>query len=204
MKKLLLSIVSMLAVASMNAQNVKMYIEVGSSNDLKNIPVTLYMDNDVAITAFQASFALPEGLTKDNFTSFTYGDRATSTHQSDKKEIFTASKPNDLLVSGVSSTFQAFKDNTGALGSFSFDGSSLAEGTYSVKMYTATAFPDANTRYNQEDMDATFTIANGAVSGIDNITVINKTNGIYNIAGQQMNGLQKGINIVDGQKVFVK
>jgi hypothetical protein len=27
---------------------------------------------------------------------------------------------------------------------------------------------------------------------------------IFNIAGQQMNGLQKGINIVDGKKVYVK
>jgi hypothetical protein len=27
---------------------------------------------------------------------------------------------------------------------------------------------------------------------------------IFNVAGQQMNGLQKGLNIVDGKKVYIK
>ena len=32
----------------------------------------------------------------------------------------------------------------------------------------------------------------------------NAVKAIFNLAGQQMNGLQKGLNIVDGKKVFVK
>jgi myo-inositol-hexaphosphate 3-phosphohydrolase len=32
----------------------------------------------------------------------------------------------------------------------------------------------------------------------------NAVKAVFNLAGQQMNGLQKGLNIVDGKKVFVK
>ena len=69
MKKILLTLVTMLAAVGMNAQegNVKMYIEVESTSDLKNIPVNLYIDNDVELVGYQASFALPEGLGKSNF-----------------------------------------------------------------------------------------------------------------------------------------
>lgn len=46
----------------------------------------------------------------------------------------------------------------------------------------------------------------------DIVTVINKleaakaavNGGIYNLQGQQLNSLQRGINIVDGEKILVK
>ena len=49
MKKLLLSILALVAVSAVQAQNVNMYIEVEPTTDLKNIPVTLYLTNDVEI-----------------------------------------------------------------------------------------------------------------------------------------------------------
>ena len=39
---------------------------------------------------------------------------------------------------------------------------------------------------------------------IEQKNVALKPQGIYNIAGQRLNSLQKGINIVNGKKVFVK
>jgi predicted peptidase len=86
-------------------------------------------------------------------------------------------------------------------------------------MYDACVFPDANSRidaagkhtpdqsadYKAFEYEYQIIIKDGTLtSGINNITVASKANGIYNIAGQQMNGLQKGINIVDGKKVFIK
>ena len=94
-----------------------------------------------------------------------------------------------------------------------------SDGTYTVKMYDACVFPDANSRidaagqhtpdqsadYKPFEFECTFTVANGTISsGINNISISSKVGGIYNIAGQQMNGLQKGINIVGGQKILVK
>ena len=212
MKRLLLSIVTMLAVVSMNAQN-KLYIEVGSSTTAAKIPVSIFMTNEVAMAGLQASYELPEGLTKDNFIfdddEEQYvelnRDRCAKAFVNAKVEMFAASKPNDLLISLTAGTSGKTIDaGEGLIGTFYIDASSLGDGTYSVKQYTASVFPDANTRYDMDDMTSSFTISNGAVSGINNITVSGKTNGIYNIAGQQMNGLQKGINIVDGAKVYVK
>ena len=226
MKKLLLSIVAMLAFASMQAQNVNMYILVGNTTDIKNIPVTLYVDNDVEITGLQATFAIPDVLTKTSYvfdedeeTYFSISGRATKNHKKNSKELFKSSKPNDLSISIVSDNGSMIKDNSGEMGTFWFDGSSLADGTYSVKMYDACVFPDANSRidaagqhtpeqsadYKPFEFVCTFTLANGAVTcNIVNLSTNNKVGGVYNIAGQQMNGLQKGINIVDGKKVYVK
>ena len=226
MKKLLLSIVAMLAFATMQAQNVNMYILVGNTTEIKNIPVTLYVDNDVEITGLQASFEIPAGLTQDNYQFdedeemyFLQTSRTTKNHKKNSKDLFKTSKPNDLSISIVSDNGSTIKETSGAIGTFWFDGSSLADGTYSVKMYDACVFPDANSRidaagqhtpeqsadYKPFEFVCTFTLANGAVTcNIVNLSTNNKVGGVYNIAGQQMNGLQKGINIVDGKKVYVK
>jgi len=226
MKKLLLSILALVAVSAVQAQNVNMYIEVEPTTDLKNIPVTLYLTNDVEIIGLQATFALPAGLTKANYNYdedeemyFSMTNRTTKNHQRNSKNMFKSSAPDDLFINCVSDNNSAIKENSGAIGTFWFDGRKLADGTYTVKMYDACAFPDANSRidaagkhtpdqsadYKPFECEYQFVVSNGAVvSGINNLTVAGKANSIYNIAGQQTNGLQKGINIVDGQKVFVK
>ena len=226
MKKLLLSILALVAVSAAQAQNVNMYIGVKPTSDLENIEVTLYVDNDVDIIGLQASFELPTGLTKDNYQYddeeelyFQQTNRTTKNHKKNSKDLFKASKPNNLSVSIVSDNGSKIKETSGAIGTFWFDGSSLADGTYTVKMYDACVFPDANSRidaagqhtpdqsadYKSFEYEYQIIIKDGTLtSGINNITVASKANGIYNIAGQQMNGLQKGINIVDGHKIFVK
>ena len=150
---------------------------------------------------------------------FLQTSRTTKNHKKNSKDLFKASKPNDLSISIVSDNGSKIKETTGAIGTFWFDGRSLANGTYSVKMYDACVFPDANSRidaagrhtpdqsadYKPFEAEVQITIKDGTLtSGINNIIVEGKANGIYNIAGQQMKGLQKGINIVDGQKVYVK
>ena len=122
--------------------------------------------------------------------------------------MFTNSKPNDLLVSitsGTDPTARIIPSEGGLFGTFYFDGSSLADGDYVIKQYKAALFPSASVRYDQEDCEAKFTIANGGAVGINSVKVNTEVQtGIYNIQGQRMNGLQKGINIVNGQKVIVK
>lgn len=231
MKKILLTLVTMLAAVGMNAQegNVKMYIEVESTSDLKNIPVTIYMDNTVEIAGIEAKFALPEGLTADNFnenddaadTYTVLSDRATKNHEKNTVEMFNKSKPNDLILSITTGTKTGYFDGqTGAIGTFYFDGSSLSDGEFEVKMYGASAFHDASGRYDAGgyhtpdqsadykafEYPAKFKIEGGTAVGITAIRANNSAvkAGVYNIAGQRLNGLQKGINIVNGQKVIVK
>jgi len=45
---------------------------------------------------------------------------------------------------------------------------------------------------------------NEEVSGIKNVNIKKEANGIYNINGQKLVKLQKGLNIVNGKKVYVK
>ena len=43
-----------------------------------------------------------------------------------------------------------------------------------------------------------------AITEVGGKTAIANNNAIFNIAGQQVKNLQKGLNIVDGQKVYMK
>ncbi|MBQ9176560.1 MAG: hypothetical protein IJ139_06805 [Bacteroidaceae bacterium] len=238
MRKILLTLVTMLAAVGMNAQEgtVNMYIEVGSTSDLKNIPVTLYMDNTVEITGFQVSIAFPEGLTKANCVVanaeaveeddedpywLELSSRAVSAHKKNNVQWFSKTQANVLIVSVTSgNSTKYFKESTGALGTLYFDGSSLGEGDHVVKLTSAYAFHDASGRYDAAgyhtpeqsadyqpfEYEAKFKIESGSAVGVGAIKANNTAaqTGIYNIAGQRMNGLQKGINIVNGQKVIVK
>lgn len=225
MKKFLLSLVALIGAVSVNAQN-NLYIEVGESDNTAKIPVYIYMTNDTTIIGIQASYALPEGLTYKNFINngdeeevdcITLSERCATTFTRYKVEMFTKSKPNDLLFSTTAgTTSRVIGEGSGLIGTFYFDGSSLTDGTYEVTQYTATIFPGASERYDidsrdsdDDDVKASFTIQDGKVTGTS--TAINEINangnaakGIYNIAGQRLNTLQKGLNIVDGKKVYVK
>ena len=185
MKKIISSIIAIFVVLGMSAQNVNMSIQVGSTTDVKSIPVTLCMDNNVEILGLQATFSLPEGLTKDKFCYdedeemyFSLSNRVTKNHIRNTKELFKTSKPNDLSISIVSDNGSMIKDTSGEIGTFWFDGRSLADGTYTVKMYDACAFPDRDSRidaggqhtpdqsadYKGFECEASFTIKNGQVS----------------------------------------
>ena len=54
--------------------------------------------------------------------------------------------------------------------------------------------------------DINVTFVGDLADGIDYLTpTISKSEGaVYNLAGQRMNGMAKGLNIVDGKKVMVK
>ena len=89
MKRIIIILIAVLIlVAGYSAQNVNMYIEAEPTTDLKNVPITLYMDNDVQFVYLHATFALLEGLTKDKFyydedegIYFSLSNRATKNHK---------------------------------------------------------------------------------------------------------------------------
>ena len=172
MKRIIIGIMALCTSMCMQAQENKLYILISETANLNKIPVTLYMNNNVAVEGIQASFALPNGLTKDNFvynsTEEAYvvldAARCASVFSRNQFEYFTDVNPNDLLMgftSGISG--RTIAAGSGAIGTFYFNGSSLKDGTYSVKMYAATIFPDANTRYDQEDVELIFSIRDGKV-----------------------------------------
>ena len=59
--------------------------------------------------------------------------------------------------------------------------------------------------------DVNYMYATTPIVGADEVTAIDEVNAkpaapktIFSVAGQQMKNLQKGLNIVDGKKVYVK
>lgn len=224
MKKILLSLAALVATVSMNAQTNNLYIKVGGSETTSKIPVNIYMTNETSIVGLQASYALPAGLTHENSiyddSKLEYvalnAERCDNEFSKYKVEMFTKSKPEDLLLSVTAGTTdKEIAAGDGLIGTFYFDGSSLADGTYEVAQYTATIFPSAAERIDidsrttsDDDLKASFTISGGKVTGtttgINGISTDEAAEGIYNIAGQRLNAPQKGLNIVDGKKVLIK
>ncbi len=106
-------------------------------------------------------------------------------------------------------------DNNGLVGSL--DGTDVAEGMYLlsggkvVKCGTGCNIAANRAYIDMSQVPVVDTSAAGVKLGIGDITVgidgiqSNGTTGsIYNIAGQRMSKLQRGLNIVDGKKVLVK
>ncbi len=225
MKKISLSLAALVAAVSMEAQTNSLYIKVGESETTSKIPVNIYMTNEASIIGLQASYALPTGLTQENsiydndnkqYVALN-SERCDSEFSKYKVEMFTNSKPNDLLLSVTAgATDKAIAAGDGLIGTFYFDGSSLTDGTYEVAQYTATIFPSASERIDidsrttsDDDLKASFTVKDGKVigttTGINSIVSDDEAaDGIYNIAGQRLNAPQKGLNIVGGKKVLVK
>ena len=67
-------------------------------------------------------------------------------------------------------------------------------------------FPDHEIVYYDETEGFYYNLINGIPVGINEIASSEPKvqTGIYNLAGQRLEKLQKGINIVNGKKVLVK
>ena len=106
-------------------------------------------------------------------------------------------------------------DNNGLVGSL--DGTAVAEGMYLlsggkvVKCGTGCNIAANRAYIDMSQVPVVDTSAAGVKLGIGDITVgidgiqrEGTTGSIYNIAGQRMSKLQRGLNIVDGKKILVK
>ena len=220
MKKILLSLVALAAAASMSAQNLS--IKVEDTSTLTKIPVDLYLKTDVEIAGYQCDIELPDGLTQDNFKKnkgqyITHAEEVFPYNADEEyyegydniacESFVSASNNKALTISvsfGTSDTKYPVLASPEKIATVYFDASSLSDGTYEIKLVKSTVFPSADERIDQEDYTASFTIADGAVTKISAVEASKASSEIYNVNGQKLNGLQKGINIVGGKKVYVK
>ena len=97
-------------------------------------------------------------------------------------------------------TNYVFAQKSGELGFYAVaDGSTLGAHKAYLPLPTAKLPSSA-------DVKVAFTFDDeGVATGIDNVNpTIDTSTSIYNISGQRLNGLRKGLNIVEGKKVLVK
>lgn len=176
MKKRIQTILFALAaiVGSANAQNL--------SFEVKANEATMNISGATDMTALQFCLQLPEGVTIDT-SNVTLGT-ATDGHT-----ICIETLDNgDLLFILYSMDLNTFKD--GELLRFPVAASGEA-----VKLHTIRYADTDAVSYVGEDID----------TGISLTPALSKGEGaIYNVSGQRLDKMQKGINIKDGKKIIIK
>ncbi len=154
MKKLILSVFATAMVLAANAAN-SMYLSMenqtkATTNDFKEIAVSLVIDNDDPICSFEANVQLPAPLTWKNFV-WDYIDEENgdfypkyesegrlNTKQNAVCEVITNST-NRFMFSVTSTAPQVasigcLKNNSGKVYTFYFDGSTLENGKHEIRI----------------------------------------------------------------------
>ena len=189
-------------------------ISVGSTTDLAKIPVSVILTNpEVEITAVEGCMFSPAGV-----NSFLY-DEQNEDFEYDASDRWTRSHGNTsfagtklhgfdwFFFSIVSNKSLNFKGNDGVIATFYFDGSSLADGKYEIKLKDAISVwtDKRNTKtYDAKPMSSTFTISGGKATGVEGVEAENgaKAGSAITVDGKAASSLQKGqIYIIDGKKV---
>ena len=208
----------LVAVAAMFAGNAfaqddtEVTILVGSTDNVAEIPVTVYLTNpSVEITAVEANLEAPVDVHK-----FVYDDeeedyKTADTDRWGKKHTVKYAPgsalhgANAFFISITNPDNKAFKDTEGAVVTVYFDGSELADGDYVVSMKESLAVGTDAKSYKAADMDAKFSIKDGKVTAVTALTAeeaLAAGKAIYTVDGKKVAAPVKGqIYVVDGKTV---
>ena len=207
----------LVAVAAMFAGNAfaqddtEVTVLVGSTDNLAEIPVTVYLTNPtVDITAVEANLEAPVNVSK-----FVYDDeeedyKTADTDRWGKKHTVkyaagtAAHGANVFFISITNPDNKAFKEKEGAVVTVYFDGSELADGDYVVKMTSSLAVGTDAKSYKAADMDAKFSIKDGKVTAVAALTAeaVAAGKAVYTVDGKKVAAPAKGqIYVVDGKAV---
>ena len=177
-----------------------------------SLELQVSMKNTAAIRGFQCDLVLPEGVTpvvEDDIISCWFEDRAP-TYKQGKNSLNYHSLDATLQEDGscrfLSGATQdkVFDGNDGVLFVLQVNiAANMAEGDYPIVMKNIKlSESDISKSYSTDEVKSTMTI--GTPTAINGVSAKKAVKGVYNVAGQQTDGIQKGINIVDGKKVMVK
>ena len=170
------------------------------------------MKNTAAIRGFQFDLVLPEGVTpveEGGIISCWFEDRAP-TYKKGKNYVnyhsLDASKREDGSIRFLSGSTEdkTFDGNDGVLFILEVKiAENMAQGEYPIVLKNIKlSESDISKSYSTEEVKTTMTY--GTPTAIKSISASKQTKAVYNIAGQRIDGVQKGINIVDGKKVIVR
>ncbi|MBO4592715.1 MAG: hypothetical protein J5678_00775 [Bacteroidaceae bacterium] len=165
----MLAMVSRADVVVADSSDCRLTIKVLPTEDVTKIPIQVSMTNSVPMTCVQCYLSTPD--TTDLFfytgenrgVAFTPSDRWASQHHT----MFswgTKKHPFAMMALVVSTLSENFKGTDGPLFKVYFDGSKLADGSYSIKMQDANmVWTDRRkiTTYLTPDAEAPFSIQDG-------------------------------------------
>ena len=174
------------------------------------------MENSIEITAVEGNLRLPGNLGPDKVLyseddeDFVYDQSARwkKTHALTAFAGTAAHGQDAFFFSIVSSKSASFGETEGAIVTFYFDGSSLADGVYEADFFDAiSVWTDkvTTTTYKMANTKCQFTISNGkatAVGSIEAEAAPAAPKGIYTTTGQPVSAPIKGqIYVIDGKTV---
>ena len=199
---LLLGLVACLTIsaAETDSHDNRLYLTVGKSEDLSQVPIYLYLDNPtIGITAIELYLTLPEGA---NVGTIEPTSRSAASHS-----ITTGDSPNGYFVSIASEKIKNFDSTDGAVCTIYCDFTPLADGDYTIStsgVFAIGVADDIVISYTSDGQEEQFTKNEGTMTGIDKIAPNTGSLEIYNLQGIRLNEPQKGqINIINGKKVVL-
>ena len=149
--------------------------------------LSLCLDGDADFTAFQFEVELPENT---DITAMRVNGQRKNGHQL----LYNKVAANRYRVAVLSLSNSVFKGNEGELLSISIDG--LPTDEISVDNILFVTKNGTGITFNGLSLS-------GTVTGIANIDANEGNNTIFDLQGRKLSKVQRGINIVNGRKVFV-
>lgn len=197
---------------------------VGNTDDLKNVPLTIYLSNpDTAMCAFEAYI---KGITPSLFVydedeemyTVTRGSRLRAKHNIITMAHTARYGDDAFYVSITGEGNPTFRGTEGALVTLYFDASGLSDGQNTIQLVdafgvtndkVATGSHTTSWYFSTDQIAAgannvVFTKADGKVTGIATATAEDVANAksIYTINGTKVTAPQKGqIYVIDGKVV---
>lgn len=149
--------------------------------------LSLCLDGDADFTAFQFEVELPENT---DITAM----RVNGQRKNDHQLLYNKVAANRYRVAVLSLSNSVFKGNEGELLNISIDG--LPTDEISVDNILFVTKNGTGITFNGLSLS-------GTVTGIANIDANEGNNTIFDLQGRKLSKVQRGINIVNGRKVFV-
>ena len=199
---LLLGLVAYMTItaAETDLHDNRLYIAVGKSDDLSQVPISLHLENPtIDVTAIELHLILPEG---SNVTYIEPTSRCATNH-----EITTSNTTKGFFVSIASNKIEKFDNTDGAVCTFYCDFSPLVDGDYIIStsgVFAVGVVDDTVTCYTAEDQEEQFSKSENTMTAIDKIAPNAGSLEIYNLHGIRLKEPQNGqINIINGKKVIL-
>ena len=209
MKKFILVILSVLFVGNMMAQKLTVEditLEAGNTAEL-----IIGIDAPEAVQAVQFTLVLPEGASVEMDGEDYIADPLTESDggiMPKRNSQIQANKKDDGILIVAFNTKGKFVDAAGDFVTISIEAASDADGkvlSCQLKDIKAGSLASDNSVVSAGDFsDVAFQIGVGVDTGINSISLDDPNAEIYNLNGQRVKNVKKGVYVVNGKKVAVK
>ena len=209
MKKYILVILSVLFVGHVMAQ--KLTVESIKVDAGKTADLVIGIDASEAVQAVQFTLVLPEGASVEMDGEDYIADPLTESDggiMPKRNSQIQANKKDDGILIVAFNTKGKFVAGTGDFVTISIEAAADADGKVlncQLKDIKAGSLADDNSVVSAgEFSDVVFQIGVGVDTGINSISLDDPNAEIYNLNGQRVKNVKKGVYVVNGKKVAVK